>query len=262
MSEDTILTSICSEWENLPGESAFYYKNLTTGETLELNSDLPFIAASVIKLPVMIEFFFQIQEGRVDFKERFSIRTEDKMPSCGALTYLHEGLEVTALDLCTLMIILSDNTATNLLIHRLGMDRINARMATLGLRRTVLSRLLFDSQAQSRGLENHVCASEIGFLLESLYRGELVSPVYSEQMLSILKNQRLNGKIPFFLHGIPLAHKTGEDGGISHDAGIVYTPEPFVVCFLSQNTHVPRFERWIQDTSLRLAQKNGFKNEF
>ena len=256
MNEDAILKSIRREWENLPGQTALYYKNLVTGQTLNLNGELPIIAASVIKIPLMVEFFFQAQENRISFQETFQIRAEDKKPSCGALTYLHDGLEVTALDLCTLMIILSDNTATNLLIRRLGPEHLNRRMESLGLRGTSLVRLLFDAEAQGRGLENRVCAADIASLLERLYRGELVCPEFSAQMLSILKNQRLNGKIPFY--GVPIAHKTGEDDGITHDAALVYAPEPFIACFLSQNTDVPRFERWIQDASLQLARLCGW----
>ncbi len=74
-------------------------------------------------------------------------------------------------------------------------------------------------------------------------------------MLRILKNQRLNGKISFFLHGrADIAHKTGEDDGITHDVGIVYAPQPFIVCFCGNEVEVPEFERFMQDVSLELMQ--------
>ncbi|MCY1713620.1 serine hydrolase [Caproiciproducens galactitolivorans] len=238
---------ILSMLREIPGKTGFYYKDLITGEEWGLNADRELMAASVIKIPVLTEVFAQLAAGTADKNERFRIRKEDKLPSCGALNYLHEGLEVTLEDLYTLMIILSDNTATNLLIRRFGMEAVNRRMRGLGLKATTLNRLLFDSEAAAKGLENMISAKEIGFLLEQMYRGELVSPAASAEMLSVLKNQRLNGKMPFYLKGkAEIAHKTGEDDGITHDVGIIFAPRPFVVCFCSNETDVPCFERAIQ----------------
>lgn len=98
----------------------------------------------------------------------------------------------------------------------------------------------------------------MGILLEMMYRGELVSAEASAQMIEILRNQKLNGKMPFFLkpQGIASAHKTGEDDGITHDVGIVFTSKPFVLCMLSNETDVPAFERLIQDIARDLAEIN------
>ena len=109
----------------LPGRVSLYFENLKNGVHAQYNSTLPTVAASVIKIPVMVEFFYQVSEGKLDIEDFIEINDFDKKPSCGALTYMHDGLKVTLLDLCTQMIILSDNTATNLLIRRLGMDHIN-----------------------------------------------------------------------------------------------------------------------------------------
>lgn len=231
----------------IPGKIGFYYKNLVTGEEWELNPTLPLMAASVIKIPVLIEIFTQLESGEADKNELYRIKEEDKLPSCGALSYMHSGLEVTLEDLYTLMIILSDNTATNLLIKKFGIDRINTCMRQLGLNVTTVNRLLFDPAEAAKGKENYICAREIGNLLEKMYRGTLVSKSASEQMLDILKNQRLNGKMPFYFHGeVKIAHKTGEDDGITHDVGIVFAPQPFVVCFCSNEVDVSRFELAIQ----------------
>lgn len=230
-----------------PGKTGFYYKNLATGEVWEWNPALPLMAASVIKLPVLAEAFFRMREGTLDKNETVRVKAEDKLPSCGALNYMHTGLEVTAEDLYTLMIILSDNSATNLLIKKFGIDAINRRMRSLGLSVTTINRLLFDSAASSQGKENYICAGEIGGLLEQMYRGTLVSEQASAEMLGILKNQRLNGKMPFHFKGeVKIAHKTGEDDGITHDVGIVFAPQPFVACFCSNETDVPLFEQLIQ----------------
>jgi len=247
-----VLHSLLPRLASLPGEVCVYGKDLTTGETCAYQADLPVVAASVIKLPILIEAFRQAEEGLLSMEETVSIRPEDKMPSCGALTYLHDGLTVTWRDLCVLMIILSDNTATNLLIDRLSMDAVNDTLRNLGCQRTVLRRRLFDAAASARGIENTVTASEMGMLLEKLYRGSCVSPDADRAMLRILLDQRLNGKMPFFLHseGVRIAHKTGEDDGITHDVGILWGEHPMILCFVSEHTGVPAFERLIQDAAL------------
>lgn len=244
-----ILQILLPRLASLPGEVSFYGQDLVTKESCAYQADIPLVAASVIKLPILAEAFRQARDGLLSMDDTFSIRPEQKMPSCGALTYLHDGLTVTLRDLCTLMIILSDNTATNILIQRLGIENINAGMRKLGLKKSTLRRLLFDAEAAGRGLENTVTAWEMGQLLEMLYKGECVSPEADAEMLGILKDQRLNGKIPFFLHGLKIAHKTGEDDGITHDVGIVYADHPLILCFASNHTDVPAFERFIQDAA-------------
>lgn len=233
----------------LPGEIGIYIEDLATGEVFSHQADLPLVAASVIKLPILVEAFAQAEAGEVSMDEVFSVLPEHKMPSCGALSYMHDGVTVTLRDLCVLMIILSDNTATNLLMDRLGMDRVNAAMRSLGLTQTTLRRRLFDADAAARGLENTITARDMACLLKKLYVRQCVSAQADAQMLSILCNQRLNGKIPFYLHDYPIAHKTGEDDGITHDVGIVFSAHDYLLCFTSEHTFVPGFERIIQDMS-------------
>lgn len=249
-----VFAAFRSRLEALPGEISVYAESLGQGEACVFQADAPLVAASVIKLPILVEAFRQAREGRLSMEETFAIRPEQKMPSCGALTYLHDGLIVTLKDLCVLMIILSDNTATNLLIDRLGMDKVNATLRALGLQKTILRRRLFDAEASARGIENQITAREMGLLLKKLYHGECVSAQADQEMLRILANQRLNGKIPFFLHDYPIAHKTGEDDGITHDVGIVYAEQPLVLCFAANHTDVPAFERLIQDMALAFVE--------
>lgn len=249
------------EWmeriRHTPGKVGVYYRPLD-GEAVGFNEDLPLIAASVIKLPVMVEAFKRIEAGGMDPDERVIVPAKAKLPSCGALTYLHDGLTVTVLDLITLMIILSDNTATNLLIGRLGMDAVNRTMAELDIPGIALRRKLFDAEQSRRGVENTVTAKGVGLLLARMATGTLLGGKADSQMMSILKNQRLNGKLPFFLHGrgVKIAHKTGEDDGITHDVGVVYAPKPFVVCMLSNEVDVPAFERLMQDAALEMYLAN------
>ena len=241
------------------GHVAFYYRPLDGGCAQMYNEMMPLVAASVIKIPIMVEAFRQFESGELNPLETYRIKAEDKMPSCGALNRMHDGLEVTLRDLVELMIVLSDNSATNILIDRLGIARVNATLEAEGLKVTRLRRKLFDKAGMEAGLSNHVCAREIGLLLERMYAGTLVSPQASAEMLEILRNQKLNGKMPFFLkpRGIACAHKTGEDDGITHDVGVVYAKKPFVLCMLSEETDVPAFERLIQDVARELAELNS-----
>lgn len=248
--------SVIDQIRAFPGDVGFYFRRLNGAEAPELhNPDLPLIAASVIKIPIMVAAFRDAAAGALDLGESVEIRPGMKMPSCGALTYLHDGLRVTTLDLITLMIILSDNTATNILIDRLGPDHVNRTMADLGVPGICLRRRLFEPALSARGIQNTVTARGVGTLLERMYAGALLGREADDRMLKILLDQRLNGKLPFFLHsqGVKCAHKTGEDDGITHDAGIVYSEDPFVIVMLSNRVDVPAFERLMQDAARQFA---------
>lgn len=238
-----------------PGNVGLYYRALGQAREETHNPDLPLVAASVIKIPIMVTAFRDIAAGELDENEIVTIKREDKMPSCGALTYMHDGLEVTLSDLITLMIILSDNTATNLLIDLLTPDRVNRTMEDLNIPGIALRRRLFEPELSARGIQNTVTARGIGTLLERMATGTLLGKDVDGRMIDILLNQRLNGKLPFYLHGkgIRCAHKTGEDDDITHDVGIIYTERPFVLCMLSNGVDVPAFERLMQDTARALA---------
>ncbi|MBR3505380.1 MAG: serine hydrolase [Clostridia bacterium] len=250
------MREILSRLSAAPGSAALYYRPLDgDGEAVTYRADEPFVAASVIKLPIMIEAFRQIEAGLLDPEGEYVLRPEQKLPPCGVLTFLHDGLRATLMDLVTLMIIVSDNTATNMVIDIVGIDNVNRTLRSCGATGTILRRRLFDREASARGVQNEITARDIGRLLEGLYHGTIVSPAASRRMLDILKAQQLNGKIPFFLD-CEVAHKTGEDDGITHDAGIVYAPRPFVLCLFSERTDVPAFERLIQDAGRRLYALN------
>lgn len=251
--------SIKERLESLPGLVSFFYQNLETGETISLRPRQRLMAASVIKLYVMAEAFRRIEAGELNPDLLIAAQRKDCVPSCGAITYLHEGLEVTVMDLITLMIIFSDNTATNILIDLMGMEKINEGIRSLGFQEAHLRRKMFDLEKSRLGIQNIITAEETGGFFQKLYEGTLVSQKASEQMLTILKCQQLNGKIPFYLKALEeepeIAHKTGEDTGITHDVGIVFGREPFIVCFCGNETDTPRFERIMAEISLELFQR-------
>ena len=243
------LTPLC-------GKKSFYYKNLITGETIAEHEDLPMMAASVIKIPIMVECFRRIEAGEISRDTLYTLKESDKKPSCGCLNRMHEGLELTVQDLYNLMIILSDNSATNILIHLLGRERINASMREMGYETISVNRLLFDREASARGIQNYVSAAEIADMLEKMYHGKLVSPEADREMLEVLTEQRLNGKLPFhFVEKVPIAHKTGEDDGITHDVGIIFGKQPFILCCMGNEVDAPAYERFMQDIAWELYQE-------
>jgi len=237
----------------LPGEVGFYYKDLVSGETMGFKEKAMYQAASVIKLPIYAVVMKLWAEGKLDLYEKIVCRDEDKLPPCGALYFFTGDVEVDINTLCGLMISISDNAATNLLINRLGLDFLNEQFKEIGLKDTHLERLLFDGAASARGLENRIVPEEIGALLESIYRHSFINEQVSIRMEKLLLEQQINHKIPGYLpEGTPVAHKTGEDDGITNDVGIVYGEKPFIVCFASNFTDVPETERAIREISLAL----------
>jgi len=248
-----MINAIIEQAKNISGDVSMWYMDLTDGTSAAYNGDKPLVAASVIKLFIMAEAFRRFEDGSMSPDEEFVIEPFMKMPSCGALTYMHDGLRVTAMDLVVLMIILSDNSATNILIDRLGIDSINSLIESIGAEGCRLNRRLFDREASRRGIQNYITANGVGRLLKLIWDRQLISENASEKMLSIMTDQRLNGKIPFFLD-CDVAHKTGEDDGTTHDAAIVMSEKPFILVMLSNNTHVPTYERFMQDVARELAK--------
>lgn len=243
--------------EELPGKIGVYYKHLTTGKSFGFHEKEPFLAASVIKLAVLIEAYRQVDENIISFHDIIQVKKEDKVPSCGSLNYMHDGLEVTVKDLCVLMIIQSDNTATNILLRLLGIENINQTMKTLGYNITHINRVLFDGKAQREGKENYFAPEEMGNILERLWKGQIISKEASQEMIEIMKLQQINHKIPYFIpKNTPIAHKSGEDNGITHDIALVLAKNPFILCFASNETNVQQTENVIREIG-RLCYENG-----
>ena len=258
--------------KKLRGSSGLLYHNLVTDEAFEVLSgqdDDVFEAASVIKLWIMSCAFEKENLGLIKWDEKITLREEDMVPcpglpdyreaalngelsgdmfpESGVLNYLGQGTTLTIRDLVRLMILISDNTATNILIDILGKDEINQHIRSLGAERTVLERKLFDTSEEVRGKENLFSLKEAADLYQMMYRGELVSGEASREMLKILQNQQNTYKLPFYIRRLPIAHKTGEDTGIENDCGIVFSDEPFIFCFASNGTDETEAVRTCQD---------------
>lgn len=249
-----ILQSIAGELENLPGHLGFYYKNLKSGFTFGVRQEEAYLAASVIKLPIFLHVLTEAASGALSMEEKLTVTEASKMPGCGALKLMAGEFQVDIASACRLMIDISDNTATNLLIRRFGIDALNEAFRRMGLEKTVLRRYLFDSEASARGLENTVSPAEMGMLLEKIYRGEFVNSQVSRQALDVLLGQQICHKLEGKLHGaVDVAHKTGEDENLSNDVGLVLAEEPFVLCFTGHDTDVYPWEDLIRRSAYDLC---------
>jgi beta-lactamase class A len=194
-------------------------KELRTGEEIQIDADRAFPTASVIKVAVMLEAFHQLAEGRLRPDHELTLPEAAKVGGSGVLQRMHAGLRPSVADLVELMITVSDNTATNLLVERLGTEAIDARLAGYGLRQTLLFRPTFrDGRADVRpDLEREFglgmsTPREMARLMELIARGQVVSPAASAEMLRILGAQLYADMIPRALpEGVSVAHKTGMD---------------------------------------------------
>lgn len=255
MIKDEIMSGLAKQ----TGHAGFYFKDLVTGETIEYRSQEQYIAASVIKLPMFMALEKLDAEGVISLDDRITVTKADKVPICGALTlFTDDEINVDLRTLCRLMITISDNTATNVLIRYLGVGKYAEQFAEMGLKDTILFRCLYNAVESNKGIQNLIVPAEMGMLLEQVYRRDFVSRAVSEEIEDTLLHQQINHKIPGYMAGkYEVAHKTGEDEALSNDVGIVYAKRPFVVCFAAHDTDVPEWEKFIRQTSLDLAEYCG-----
>jgi beta-lactamase class A len=196
-----------------------------------------FPAASVIKVLILVELLARVETGELSLAQRLPVRAADKTPGSGVLRGLRDGLELSLEELAYLMIVVSDNTASNMLIDLLTPERIDARGRALGLHRCTLQRRFFDLAAREQGRDNLAAAGDLAELLAGLERRTVVSPAASEKALAILREQQFDGKIPRLLPpGTKVAHKTGTISSASHDAGVIYAPRgPLALAVLTRD---------------------------
>ncbi len=256
------------------GEMGVYAKNLGTGETIAIHADERFPTASVIKLAVLVEAFQQIADGKLKSTDRIVLRDRAKVGigDSGTLNELHDGTELTVQDLLNLMVVVSDNTATNLLVERVGTANANARMDAYGLKNTKIFRPTFrdghpdccPDLEREFGL-GMATPREMGALMEMIATGRAVNAVASKEMFDILRRQQDTTMIPRRLpggSGAIVANKTGTDaekqpdasghkGHIHNDVAIVKTARAAWV--LSIFTRRGKSEIWTADNEALIA---------
>ncbi len=228
--------------QTLPGRYAVFAKNLETQKTFAYHEHDIFPSASVIKVPILIELYRRVEEDHLSLDHLLLMRKEDQVGGSGVLKDLTPGTEYSLRDLATLMITVSDNTATNLLIDYLGVDWVNSTIRRLGTQNTELIRKLQRVPAEYDQI-NHTCAYDMALLMEKLARGTAISLAVSEQMVNLLTRcqgpvsiaKNLTDSVFVGKKEVIVAHKTGSLSEASHDVGIVYSPHMnYVAAILSE----------------------------
>jgi beta-lactamase class A len=247
---DSLAERIQSRIAQEPGaEVGLAYIDLASGDTLFLNADSSFHAASTMKVPVMIELFRSASTGSFAMNQRLMLvnqfasiadgspYTLDLNSDSDTTLYHRIGDRVPIDTLLRLMITRSSNFATNTLIALVGAENVNRTMRALGAQRIQVLRGVEDGKAFDKGLNNTTTARDLAIIFRAIEGGKAASPAASREMLGILLAQEFNEKIPAGLpSGTRVAHKTGEITAVSHDAAIVYLPgrKPYVLVVLTR----------------------------
>jgi beta-lactamase class A len=241
------------------GTVGLYVKDLTSGEVLSIRGSEQFPSASIIKVPILAELFAQVQRGPIKLTDPLLMLAADQRPGSGVLQFLSTPHTLTVGDAATLMIILSDNSATNLIIDKVGIRNVNARMDSLGLKQTRLHAKVFlgssttiDTAATRQWGLGVTTPEEMGTLFEKLYRGSVVSDSASKQMLDMLRKNFDYEEIPRLLPaGVSVAHKTGKLDASRSDCGIVYNDgRDYVLCIFTRDN---QDRSWRMDTEARVT---------
>jgi beta-lactamase class A len=214
------------------GTWGIHLEDLDKNETWSLNENEPFFAASIIKVPIMAAVFSAYEHGMFTLSDTIVLKREDLVGGSGVLQHLTPGISLTVYDYMTLMIIQSDNTATNVLIDLVEVENIQKTMEEIGMKNSSFYNKLMTVPVKTKG-RNIITASDIATLLKKLTMGSIVSYYACEQMIDILKRQQFRDCLP---DRFPepssdiiganveweLANKTGWVTGIRHDIGVLY----------------------------------------
>jgi beta-lactamase class A len=247
---NTLRASLQERISQVKGASvAVAYQHLgDPKDSLFLEADRSFHAASTMKVPVMLELFRQVDAGKLSLDQQVTLVNQfasivDGSPYAlearddeDATLYERLGQSVPVRELIERMITRSSNLATNTVIALVDAKRVTKTLRTLGARKMTVLRGVEDGKAYERGLNNSATARDLSVLLAAIERGKAASPASTRAMRSILLAQELNQEIPAGLPpGTPVAHKTGQISGVLHDAAIVYPQghPPYILVVLT-----------------------------
>jgi beta-lactamase class A len=223
------------------GRVSLFAKNLDTGQTYTLNGDERVRTASTIKIAVMVEAFARVAEGRAKWTDEVVLTKEKKYGGSGILYELSDGLRLTLRDAVNLMMLVSDNTATNLVLEVLTTDAVNARMESLGFNQIKIMRKVGSGGESKAGKDpdnkrfglGSATPREMVLLLEKLERGEVVSNATSKEMIDLMKREQVRYAIGRSLWSVPLASKYGALDRLRSSIGIVYSKKGKIAMAIS-----------------------------
>ncbi|HEY4842630.1 MAG TPA: serine hydrolase [Terriglobales bacterium] len=220
---------------NLDGVMGVAIVDLTDGHKYLLHANDVFPQASSIKICVLAELYRQAQQGQLKLTDLYTVNAADLVPDSDIMNGLTPGVtRITLRDLATMMLAVSDNSATNVLIDRVGMENVNAFLSAQGLRDTRLRRKMMDLKAATEGRENISTPNEMAKLLQALYRGEILNKEMTDDFFKVLSTHK-ESFIPRNLpEDLKIANKPGELEGVRNDSGVIFVDKrPYILCVMT-----------------------------
>ena len=229
--EGTVDSRVKAELASFKGKVSLFAKNLDTGQTYEFGADDRVRTASTIKIAVMVEAFARVAEGKARWTDELVLTKVARYGGSGVLPELADGLRLTLRDCVNLMMVVSDNTATNLVLDYLSTDAVNARMNSLGFKQIRILRRVGSGGESKDGKDPEnkkfglgvATPREMVLLLEKLERGEIVSAAASKEMIELMKREQVRYAIGRTLSELPMASKYGALDRLRSAIGIIYS---------------------------------------
>ena len=221
--------------QHLDGVMGLAIEDLTTGDHYFLHEDEVFAQASSIKITVLANLYLQAEQGKLKVTDLYTVQSSDLVPDSDIMNGLTPGVtRLTLRDLATMMVAVSDNSATNVLIDRVGMQNVNAMLDSRGLTHTRLRRKMMDLEAAKQGRENISTPREMMTLLDDIYHGKLLNKQSTDDFFKMLSTN----KASFIPRELPpdlkVANKPGELEAVRNDSGIVFVEgRPYVICVMT-----------------------------
>jgi beta-lactamase class A len=228
-------TSIHDIDDHLDGVMGVAIEDLNTGDHFFLHEDEVFAQASSIKITVLANLYLQSQQGKLKLTDLYTVQSSDLVPDSDIMNGLTPGVtRITFRDLATMMVAVSDNSATNVLIDRVGMTNVNAMLDSLGLTHTRLRRKMMDLQAAQDGRENISTPREMMTLLDAIFHGKVLDKDSTADFFKVLSTNK-DSWIPRELPAeLKIANKPGSLEAVRNDSGIVFVEgRPYVICVMT-----------------------------
>ena len=228
-------TSITDTDRSLDGVMGVAIVDLTDNHQYLLHADDVYPQASSIKIAVLAELYRQSQQGKLKLTDSYTVNASDLVPDSDIMGGLTPGVtKLTLRDVATMMVAVSDNSATNVLIDRVGMDNVNALMTSLGLKHTLLRRKMMDLKAAGEGRENVSTPKEMSTLLEQIYHGKVLNKEMTDDFFKVLSTHK-DSWIPRYLpEGLKMANKPGALEGVRNDSGVIFVENrPYIICVMT-----------------------------
>jgi beta-lactamase class A len=221
--------------QGLDGVMGIAVKDLTSGETFFIHGDEIMPQASSIKIAVLADLYLQAQQGKLKLTDEYVVRKEDLVSGSDIMLGLTPGVtRLTLRDLATMMVAVSDNSATNVLIRRVGMESVNAMLDGLGLHATRLRRQMMDLKAASEGRENVSTPREMMTLLETIYHGKLLDKELTADFIKMLSTHKESSLLQGLPDDVAAASKPGELEAVRNDSGIILLKDrPYILCVMT-----------------------------